>query len=263
MDKLEKAMQKARQERAMHVTLPHDMTAAGLSAPHHAAPRMKSNKALINITDDQLARSRIMAHRTRSPEADVFRLLRTQVLQVMAREKYKTLAITSPNYGDGKTTLGLNLALSIALDLKQTVLMADLDLRKPNLHEFLGLTPAVGLSDYLLRDTPLPDCLLRLSFERLSLLPAGSPIDESSEALGLPKMAALAHEMKTRYPDRLIIYDMPPVLAQDDSLAFVPHVDAVLLVVREGKTKAEDVTRCLELLASANIIGVVLNEAIL
>ncbi|MFA6280756.1 MAG: CpsD/CapB family tyrosine-protein kinase [Bdellovibrionales bacterium] len=261
MDKLEKAMQKARQERSLNVTMPHG-AAAGNAAAHHAPPRLKSNKALIDITDDQLQRSRILAHRSRSPEADVFRLLRTQVLQIMAREKYKTLAITSPNYGDGKTTIGLNLAFSIALDLKQTVLMADLDLRKPNLHEFLGLTPAVGLSDYLLHDTPLPDCLLRLSFERLALLPAGAPLDESSEALGLPKMAALAHEMKTRYPDRLVIYDMPPVLAQDDSLAFVPHVDAVLVVVREGKTKTDDVTRTLELLASANIIGIVLNETL-
>ncbi len=99
-----------------------------------------------------------------------------------------------------------------------------------------------------------------MSFDRLSLLPAGAPVEQSSEALGLPRMAALAHELKTRYPDRLIIYDMPPVLEQDDPLAFIPHVDGVLLVLREGKTKTTDTTRCLEVLAAAKVVGTVLNE---
>ncbi|HAX91143.1 MAG TPA: exopolysaccharide biosynthesis protein [Rhodospirillaceae bacterium] len=265
MDKLEKAMQKARQERAMSAGLSplasSPFAAQGSLLQSGRALPVINSKDVVTLTEEQLDRSRIVAHHTRSAEADVFRLLRTQILQIMAREKYRTLAITSADYGDGKSTIALNLAISIAMDLKQTVLLADIDLRKPNLHEFLGIEPEAGLSDYLLHDTPLPECLLRLSFERLTILPAGKPIERSSETLGLPKMAALAHEMKTRYPDRLIIYDMPPVLAQDDPLAFIPHVDAVLMVVREGKSKTADVTRCLDILSNANVIGTVLNEA--
>jgi capsular exopolysaccharide synthesis family protein len=179
----------------------------------------------------------------------------------MNKSGFRTLAITSPNYGDGKTTIALNLATSIALDLKQTVLLIDLDLRKPNLYEYMGMDPTIGLSNYLLHNTPISDCMIRPSFDRLNTLPAGPAIDYSSEILGSPKMTALATELRSRYPDRMIIYDMPPVLAQDDSLAFMPHVEAVLMVVRDGVTRTDEVKQCLERLATANVIGVILNDA--
>jgi capsular exopolysaccharide synthesis family protein len=216
---------------------------------------------MLDVNENELEQHRILAHHTRSAQADIFRLLRTQVLQIMDKSGFRTLAITSPNYGDGKTTISLNLAVSIGMDLKQTVLLADLDLRKPNMHEFLGLEPSVGLSDYLLDDVPLAQCLKRLSFERLSILPAGRPLDNSSEVLASPKMAGLARELKARYADRLIIYDMPPLLTQDDSLAFLPHVDAVLIVFRDGITTKHEIKRCLESLSAANVIGTVLNDA--
>ncbi|MDP9128214.1 MAG: CpsD/CapB family tyrosine-protein kinase [Pseudomonadota bacterium] len=260
MDRLEKALDKARKLR--EVKLPFT------SGPHNMAPGAAAQSALHSlsansvITDEaQLERRRILAHRTRSAEADIFRILRTQVLQVMSKSGFRALAITSPNYGDGKTTVSLNLAVSIALDLKQTVLLVDLDLRKPNLHEFLGLEPGAGLSDYLLHDKPLSSCIQRLSFDRLSILPAGKPLENSSEVLGSPKMAALAHDLKTRYPDRIVIYDMPPVLSQDDSIAFLPHVDAVLMVIRDAVTLTAEVKRCLDALSDSNVIGTVLNNS--
>jgi Mrp family chromosome partitioning ATPase len=74
-------------------------------------------------------------------------------------------------------------------------------------------------------------------------------------------MAALAHELKNRYHDRIIIYDMPPVLAQDDSLAFLPNVEATLLVVRDGVTRTDDLKTCLEQLSNSNIVGTVLNNS--
>ena len=211
------------------------------------------------VDETQMDNNRIRAHHSRSPEADVYRLLRTQVLQIMKKSNFRTLAITSPRYGDGKTTVAINLGISIALDLKQTVLMVDLDLRKPSLSPYLGLPQRMGLSDHLLNNIPIADCLTRLPFERITTLSAGTPVDNSSELLGSPKMIALAQELKTRYADRMIIYDMPPALEQDDPLAFLPQVDAVLVVVRDGVTKTDDLKRCLNSLADANIIGTVLN----
>ena len=238
-----------------------DRTPASVSPFPVSKPPPPPMATLAEIDEIHLERHRILAQRARSPEADIFRMLRTQILQIMNKSNFRTLAITSPNYGDGKTTIALNLALSIALDLKQTVLLADLDLRKPNLHEYMGFDPMVGLSNYLLHNTPLAECMIRPSFDRLNTLPAGPPIDYSSEILGSPKMAALASELKLRYPDRMIIYDMPPVLAQDDSIAFMPHVEAVLMVVRDGVTRTDEVSQCIERLATANVIGVVLNDA--
>jgi Mrp family chromosome partitioning ATPase len=118
----------------------------------------------------------------------------------------------------------------------------------------------VGLSDYFLRDVPVPECLVKPAFDRLVVLPISEPLDNSSEMLGSPKMAALAHELKTRYSDRIVIYDMPPLLTQDDTIAFLPYVDGVLLVVRDGKTQTEDVTKCMNALGDANLLGTVLNN---
>jgi len=259
MDNLEKVLAKVKQDRVTEMPIidhPRPMPVNGGVADRYFAPASKP----VVVDEAILERHRILAHHVRSRDADVFRILRTQVLQIMNRSGFRTLAITSPHYGDGKTTISLNLAMSIALDLKQTVLLADLDLRKPNLHEYMGLDPTIGLSNYLLQGVPLKDCLIRPAFDRLNTLPAGPAIEYSSEILGSPKMATLAHELKTRYPDRIIIYDMPPVLAQDDSSAFMPQVEAVLLVVRDGVTHTEELKRCLERLGNANVIGTVLND---
>ncbi len=259
MDRLEKDFEKFRQQRtAAQTVAAHQQKTGALSEIKlpHAAPASIAN----TINEDLMERNRIVAHRTHSAEADIYRQLRTKVLQIMNASGHKTLAITSPYYGDGKTTVALNLGISIAFDLKQTVLLVDLDLRKPTLHKYLGIKPRAGLTDHLMRGTPLNQCLMRLPFKRTSLLPVRAALDRSSELLGSPKMTDLAKELKSRYPDRLIIYDMPPVLAQDDPIAFLPQVDAVLVVVRDGSTRPYDIKRCLGALSNANVIGTVLNN---
>jgi capsular exopolysaccharide synthesis family protein len=259
MDKLEKAMEKARKDRESNTGGTYVT-----GKPNFISTQKYETLATattLPLEDELFEQNRILAHHARSPEADIFRILRTQVLQIMNKSDFRTLAITSPRYGDGKSTISLNLALSIALDLKQTVLLVDLDLRKPTLQKFLGLEDPSGIADYLTANTPIASCLSRLSFERLSILPGGKSLDNSSEILGSPKMATLAQELKMRYRDRLVIYDMPPVLEQDDSIAFLPHVEATIVVVRDGVTSSDDLKTSLERLASANVIGTVLNNA--
>jgi Mrp family chromosome partitioning ATPase len=249
MDRLEQALEKARTQRRFRA--PRAATVPTLPAAETA------------VWDDaHLEANRIIGHRLRSTEADRLRLLRAQILQTMAERNGKTLAITSPDYGDGKTTLAINLALSIALDHKQTVLLADLDLRKPCIASYLGLDAQAGLTEHLLDGVPLADVLVRMPSPRLTVLPAGRAFDNSSEIIGSPRMATLANELKTRYPDRLVIYDMPPLLTQDDPLAFGPNIDAVLMVVREGTTRLEDLERSLSMLEDRPVLGIVLNDAL-
>ena len=221
---------------------------------------LKDQKKAMNSVEEHLDVNHIVSHRVRSKEADTFRFLRTQILQLMKKNGYKTLAISSQRYGDGKTTTAANLAVSIAQDLKQTTLLVDLDLRNPSLSEYLGIHSPVGLTDYLRDNATVKDCLVHLPFERINLFPAGYAIDQSSETLGSPEMEKLASELRERYDDRMIIYDMPPLLQQDDPLVFLPHVDAFLLVVREGITTVDEVKRCLDILESTNVLGVVLNN---
>lgn len=260
MDKLEKALQKAREQREVRLRQRGEQPAA-LPQPQAVSVAEQQQSVIVPVHESYLERYHIIAHRMRSREADLFRILRSQVLQIMAQNGYRTLGITSANYGDGKTTVALNLSVSIALDQKQTVLLADFDLRKPSITEYLGIQPPCGISDYFTGDTPLSRCLIRPSFERLSILPAGRPMDNSSEVLGSPRMTQLAQELRSRYPDRIIIYDLPPTLAQDDPIAFLPQVDAVLLVVNDGVTRISEIRQSMNVLSGANVIGTVLNHS--
>lgn len=259
MDRLEKALQKAREERGA-------LTAGGAAAAMAElrdvtkAP-VASQTHRLEFSSRALERNRVVARLSHNPDADIFRILRTKVLHQLTEAKLKTVAITSPNHGEGKTTVAVNLALSLALDVKQTVLLVDLDLRNPCVHRWLGIEPEYGLSDYFLNDTAVADCLVDPGIDRLKVFPVHRPFELSSEALGAPKITNLAKELKARYADRVVIYDMPPLLAQDDAIAFLPHVDSVIMVVREGMTRAEDVRDCMDLLAGTNLIGTVLNNA--
>ncbi|MEK6746103.1 MAG: CpsD/CapB family tyrosine-protein kinase [Pseudomonadota bacterium] len=254
MEKLEKALNKARCQRMHSLGLKNNE----LSSIHN--PAFTPASSPIELGESFLKKNHIISYHTRSQEADVFRILRTQILQIMNQSGFKTLGITSPRYGDGKTTIALNLAVSIAQDLKQTVLLVDVDLRKPSVAEYLGIVEPLGISDYCLQNTPVSECIIRTSFERLSILPAGYSLDASSEVLGSPRMTYLAEELKTRYSDRLIIYDMPPVLNQDDPIAFLPNIDAFIMVIRNGVTLTSDIKNALNLLSGANLIGTVLND---
>ena len=215
----------------------------------------------VDLPEQKLERNRIVARMRKDANADIFRILRTKVMQLLNRNNLHSIAITSPRYGDGKSTIAINLALSLALDVKQTVCLVDLDFRQPSVHRYLGIEPEMGLGDYLLHNASVAQCLVRPALDRLVVLPMKNKLENSSETLGTPKMAALAHELKTRYPDRIVIYDMPPLLAQDDAIAFLPNVDGVLLVVKEGATRADELRQSLHLLANTVVIGTVLNNS--
>lgn len=266
MERLEKALQKARRQRADLVAGQPNwapLVPPGEARDARAIPIKPTDVTYREtrqtvVADPVLDRWRIVARHKRRPEADIFRMLRTKVLQQMNRSGMTTLAVTSPRYGEGKTTIAVNLALSLAMDVNHTVLLVDLDLRKPSLHRCLGLNPEVGINDFLLRDTPIQSCLLHPGFDRVVILPASRMLGASSEILATPRMVALVEELKSRYPDRMVIYDMPPLLTQDDAIAFLPNVDGVLLVVKEGETQREDVRRAVQLLGDS-LLGTVIN----
>jgi Mrp family chromosome partitioning ATPase len=147
------------------------------------------------------------------------------------------------------------------MDTAQTVLLVDTNLRNPSVHEVFGLDDYPGLADYLLDDQSLEDLLVHPGIGRFVLLPGGRPVSNSTEILTSPKMLALVEELKHRYPARVVIFDLPPLLHTADVIAFSPHTDALLLVVEEGRTTAEEVQRALSLVKNSRpILGTVLNK---
>ena len=194
--------------------------------------------------------------------SDAYRVLRTQVLQRLNEKKWNTLAITSPGNGAGKSLTAINLAISLAREVDNTVLLIDANLRSPKLDKYFDFHAEYGLSDYLLNDKPLGDMLVNPEgVSRFVVLPAGRAIANSSEMLSSPKMQRLVEEVKHRYPSRIVIFDLPPLLESSDTLAFIPNADATLVVIEEGATQESELKQAFELLQGNEVIGTVLNKA--
>jgi protein-tyrosine kinase len=215
----------------------------------------------IPLSREFLREQRIVGIDAGDPLADSYRVLRTRVLQRMAQNGWKTLGITSAVAKEGKTLTAINLSVSIAREKKHTALLIDADLRRPSVHHRLGFDSDSGLSDYLMYGAPIEDILINPGIERLTILPGHTAITDSSEHLGSKRMSRLVSEVKSRYPSRLVIFDLPPVLVGDDVVAFAPLLDAVLLVVQDGKTRKDELSRAVELLNGAEILGTVLNKS--
>lgn len=282
MERLRKAMERARADRQRLTSTPsapapqpQPAPASGREPPM-SAPRetdgsgvqiQYTRTARIAVDPSSIQSGRLLLlegslSRTGAHEgvADAYKILRTQILHRMRAKSRRTLAITSPSVGDGKTTTSINLAISLARDVNQTVLLIDFDLKRPSIGRYFMGRDSLGLIDCLTGDVELADVLVNPGIERLVILPGGKRIRHSSELLSSPRVVQLIDELKSRYEDRLILFDMPPLFAGDDVIAFLPYVDAVMLVVEDGKVSREELAHANELLGD-KCIGMVLNKA--
>jgi Mrp family chromosome partitioning ATPase len=207
-----------------------------------------------------LERERVLGPGATGEHAGAYKMLRTQVLRRMDQIHANALAILSPTAGAGKTLTAINLAIAIAAEVGRTALLVDMDLRNPSIHRRLGVTPQRGVEECLESNSPVQEAMFKLAgYDRLTVLPAKSRVRDSSELLASKSTAAVMQEMRSRYANRIIIIDLPPVLQADDALAFSRLVSAGLLVVGEGLSGRDDVKRSIEILSDMTIVGTVLN----
>jgi protein-tyrosine kinase len=210
----------------------------------------------------ELKERRVVAMNDAQPAGHAYRMLRTQVLQRARLHGLNTLGVVSAVNGEGKTLTAINLALSLAAEPNQTVLLLDLDLRRPAVARTLGLNAERGLESWFGGEEPTRNvCYGIEGVERFHVLPTMAPVNGSSEVLAGVGTRRLFNELKGRDPGRLLIVDLPPVLLSDDTLMLAPLLDAVVLVVNERRTKREDVVRVVELLGNTRIVGTVLNRS--
>ena len=220
-----------------------------------------SESSNVTVSDEFLRKNRVLTPNMDKATVSAYKVLRTRVLRRMEQNGWSTLAITSPRPDEGKTLTAINLSISLAHKLDYTVLLVDLDFRKPSIHKYFGFEPECGLSDYLEGRVSLEKVFVSPGIKRLLLLPAGGTEGNTSEMLSSSKMERLITELKSRYASRILIFDLPPVLAGDDVLAFSKLADAFLLLAREGKTTTVDLHRTMELLETKNLLGTVLNRS--
>jgi Mrp family chromosome partitioning ATPase len=214
-----------------------------------------------DVDPARLERHRVVTATRDDPAYAPFDVLRTRLLHAIKARGWSRIAVTSPHPRCGKTLVAVNLAFAMGrLPACRSVLL-DLDLRIPSLWEIFGFRPPVTMRDFLLGDADAR-ALLRRPLPNLAVAVGTSVEPDASEILQHPATGRSLQEMHEALRPDVVIYDMPPLLACDDVVAFLPQIDAVLLVVRGGQTKPDDIKASERLFeGQAPLLGVVLNGA--
>ena len=210
-----------------------------------------------------LEEKHLVSHSVRDPRAQIFRTLRTNILKQMRLKGWRSIGVTSAVPGEGKTLVASNLASAIAMEVNNTALLVDLDLRNPGVGEFFSIQPEKGLIDYLKGDVELSDLLINPGLERLVILPGKGVVANSAEMISSPKMASLFKELRQRYRSRIVVYDLPATLPTDDVLTALNNIDCFLMVVEDGKCSEADIRKATQMLENGNLIGTVVNKSLI
>jgi receptor protein-tyrosine kinase len=196
-----------------------------------------------------------------------FRIIKRPLLLNMqsaddASSRANMVMVTSSVAGEGKTFTAINLALSMAMEMDKRVLLVDADVADPSIPDRLGIEPGKGLLD-LLSDPALElhECVLRTNVDKLTLLPAGTRNARSTELLASEAMSRLVAELSTRYPDRVVIFDAPPLLASSESRVLATYLGQILFVVEADRTSQSTVSDALATVESCPLVMTVLNKA--
>jgi len=213
------------------------------------------------VIPNNIDKSLVTVFTPHSIESEQFRMLKNNILFPEKGLPPKNIMLTSPSPGEGKTFVAANLAAAIAQNIDEYVLLMDCDLRSPHVHKIFGLDDPPGLSEYLSRAQPLSSLLVKTFLEKLTLLPSGTIPPNPSELLSSEQMRRLLSEVKARYSDRYVIIDTPPPYLTSETNALARHVDGIILVVRQGKTRKKEIENIIDIYGKGKIIGVVQNFA--
>ncbi len=224
------------------------------------APPVYSQSVSAELDMEHLRKNRIICAFPDVPEAEHYKVLRTNIQRYVREKNWNTIMVTSVQPGEGKTLTSINLSVSFAKEFNKTVLLVDCDFRRQSIYRYLGLSSDKGIVDYLLDGLPLKELIIWPSIEKLTLISGGKTITDSSELIGSPRMKNLVDEIKQRYDDRLVVFDVPPLLFGADAIAFAPLVDCIIMIVEEGKTSLQEVNKALEMIPKEKFLGFVLNR---
>jgi len=235
-----------------------------------SGPITQGNKETININGKRLnERGFIFGHEGAHHIQEEFRHIKRKLINNAFGPASKTLKhsnlimVSSSNPNEGKTFVSINLALSVALEQDKTVLLVDADVLRPSLHRELDFESKQGLLEYLLDEvTSISDVIYNTNIPNLKLIPAGKPHHLTNELLASTKMATLAEELAKRYPDRIVIFDCPPILGVTETPVLSSLVGQAIVVVEESKTKLDNVKKAVSQLDEDIAVGFVMNKTV-
>lgn len=190
--------------------------------------------------------------------AEEFRSLRTRLNHLQSQQDLHSLVVTSASPAEGKTFTAVNLALAQS-QLETPVLLADLDLRRPTIHNLLQCERSPGFSDFLLAQRPLEDCIRRIGSTNLYFMPAGTQVKNPLEILNMRHVKQTLEGLRKIF--NWIVLDTPPLLFSADANLLSTMTDGTLIVVRIGSTTFDNVIRAMQSLCENNVLGIVANGA--
>ncbi len=260
MERIKAAISKAKQARpeGEETLAPRAPRAADFSA--RPLPEIWDRLEEVTIDPAVLARNRIVTYSKDDPAHVPFDILRTKILKLFERNGWKSVAVTSPTMACGKTLISTNLAFSFARQKTSRTVLADVDLKRPQVRKIIGADCQVSMGDFLSGEIEVADYFKR--FDRnLALGLTNQSFRHSAELLQDKKAKdALAEMNRTLQPD-VVIYDLPPMLASDDVMSFLEHVDCVLLIAASGISTIREIEECERQLSDlTNLAGVILNK---
>jgi protein-tyrosine kinase len=223
-----------------------------------ASPALVTTQAQTRTVEATLHPSLVAAIHPHSTVAEQYRAIRTRIAQHEGDTPLRTLMITSPSAGEGKSITAANLALAMAQEYQRTVVLVDADLRAPRIHALFGLEPGAGLAEVVAGQASLDETLLYVPEQRIAILPAGAEPQFPTELLGSTAMRRTLDQLRARF-DRVLV-DLPAVLPLADVSAAAPMSDGIVMVVRAGVTQRPALDQALAALEGDRVIGVVLNE---
>jgi exopolysaccharide/PEP-CTERM locus tyrosine autokinase len=223
----------------------------------------------VEIDLEALAQAGIVSpNAPRSQIADQYRVIKRPLISNAMGKGASVIAhgnlimVTSALPGEGKTFTAINLAMSIATELDNTVMLVDADVARPCVMETLGLPEGPGLLDLALDESrDMSSVLLKTNIDKLTILPTGTPHARATELLASDATIRLLDEMATRYPDRIIIFDSPPLLLTTEARVLAGHMGQVVVVVQAEKTLQSEVRHALATIEACPVKLMLLNQA--
>jgi protein-tyrosine kinase len=263
MEKLQLALEKARKQRDAEAT--HQRPTASVTrpkTPDDVTTAWEALKALDMPPDEKMDARRIVALRS-GPASSAFDMLRTRIHNIMHDKGWRRMVITSPTLGCGKTTLSANLLTSFGRQTDLRTILLELDMRRPALGKLLGSKPpsGPGIEGVLTRQAAFAEEAKRLG-RNAAVCVATGPAKHSSELLQGHQTQEILTEIETTYDPSIVILDMPPILAADDTVGFLTQADCALIVAEAGRSTASEIDSTERLLAErTEVLGVVLNKS--
>ena len=272
MEKLIRAVAESKKNKVSHAetdSLPRQIISkeilnddANLLGQSQSSTNVEYEKTrVVTLNNDLLAKNRIVAFNKNNHLSLGFDILRTQVIEKMLKNGWRTLAVSSPVPACGKTMVSINLGMSIAHHTNRTAMLVDFDLRRPAISKYLGLSSGPTLNDVLSGDATVSESLVNPGLDRFVILPTAMPVKHSSEVLSSRKVSNLITDFRERYAERIVIFDLPPLLGTDDAMIMLKQVDCVLVVVGDGMVSKTDLEESMRYVDKDKLLGTILNKA--